>query len=257
MSYFYGKQKRYKLTDLKADTFAIAVFSNNVFFLEFSSIRAMYQWYKCIPSKTCHEIIRHAPRKLVLDVDGDCSIDLITKCLIRIFGDDANIVLYQSHGPVKTSWHIVVSNYYFKDHHYCKYVASLIPAKNIDMAVYSSTQFLRMEGSHKNGRTKVRDGYHALTSLEIFREGLVSCIDNAVEMVIKLPKAPVLDVSSSSNIDYDKTAFRIRSQKGDAIFFDRIRPSYCTICKRIHDSENIAIINGKLICWRKMDTNSR
>lgn len=250
MSYFYGKQRRYKLADLKEGTFAVAVFSENVFFLEFSSIRAMYQWYSGIPNKTCHEIIRRAPRKLVLDVDGDCNIDLITKCLASIFGDGANIVLYQSHGPVKTSWHIVVSNYYFQDHHYCKYIASLIPSKNIDMAVYSSTQFLRLEGSHKNGRTKMRTGYHTLTPLDTFREGLVSYIDDAVEMVIKLPKPLVSDTSSPSDLDYDRSAFKVRSQRGNAVFFDRIRPSYCVICKRVHDSENIAIINGKLICWR-------
>lgn len=249
MNYFYGKQKRYRVSDLKTGTFALAVFSENVFFLEFSSIGSMYHWYKSVPDKRCHEIIRDASRKFVLDVDGDCNIDMITRCLENIFGDDANIVLYQSHGPVKTSWHVVVSNYYFEDHHYCKYIASLIPGKSIDMAVYSSTQFLRMEGSHKNGRVKRRSGYHELTPLSKFKEGLISCIDNAIKMVIKMPK-PVALSTTPSDADYDKTAFRVRSQKGNAIFLDRIRPSYCTICKRVHNSENIAIINGKLICWR-------
>lgn len=249
MSYFYGKQKRYRVSDLKAATFALAVFSEKVFFLEFSSITSMYQWYKAVPDKRCHEIIRNGPRKFVLDVDGDCNIDMITRCLENIFGDGADIVLYQSHGPAKTSWHVVVSNYYLEDHHHCKYIASLIPGKSIDMAVYSSTQFLRMEGSHKNGRVKKRSGYHELAPLSKFQEGLISCIDNATKMVVKMPK-PLVSHTALSGGDYDKTAFRVRSQKGNTIFLDRIRPSYCAICKRMHDSENIAIINGRLICWR-------
>lgn len=249
MTYFYGKQKHYRLSDLKQDTFAIAVFSENVFFLEFSSLSSMYHWYRSVPDKRCHEIIRSESRKLVLDIDGDCSIDMITKCLENFFGGDADIILYQSHGPIKTSWHVVVANYYFENYNYCKYVASCMPSKNIDLAVYSSTQFLRMEGSHKNGRVKMRTGYHGLSPLSKFKEGIISCTDDATKMVIKIPK-PAVSNASAEEVDYDKTAFKVRSQNGHVIFLDRIRPSYCAICKRVHDSENMAIINGKLVCWR-------
>ena len=249
MNYFHTKKKHYKLSDLKDSTFAVAIFGDNVFFVEFSNLRSMYHWYTSIPNKCCHEVIRTPNRKLVLDIDGECNIEMVIKCVKKILGDDAHVVTYQSHGPLKTSWHLVVANYYFDDHHHCKYIASLLPAKNIDMAVYSSTQFLRMEGSHKNGRIKLRTGCHVLTSYDKFQEGLVSHIDHCKKVAIQIPKPRISPTTTS--VDYDTTAFKIRIQKDGITYLDRIKPSYCKLCHRIHENENIAITStGKLICWR-------
>jgi hypothetical protein len=116
------------------------------------------------------------------------------------------------------------------------------------MAVYSSTQFLRMEGSHKNGRIKLRSGCHTLTSYDKFQEGLISHIDHCKKLVIQIPKP---QITTTSVVDYDTTAFKIRMQKNGITYLDRIKPSYCKLCHRIHENENIAITStGKLICWR-------
>jgi hypothetical protein len=119
------------------------------------------------------------------------------------------------------------------------------------MAVYSNVQFLRMEGSHKNERVKLRSGHHALTPYPIFKEGLVSCIGGCKKLTIKIPKPP-----ASVNIavvDYDATAFKVRSRKNGITYLDRIRPSYCSLCDRVHDHENIAVTDvGKVICWRNV-----
>ena len=48
--------------------------------------------------------------------------------------------------------------------------------------------------------------------------------------------------------------FKIRRVSGNVVFLDRIRPSMCTECGRVHMSENAMIrINGNkflLVCWR-------
>jgi hypothetical protein len=36
--------------------------------------------------------------------------------------------------------------------------------------------------------------------------------------------------------------FKIRHRKGNVIVLDRIKPSYCNICKRIHEHENGYVI---------------
>lgn len=256
MNYFHTKRKHYRLSDLKNSTFAVAIFGSNVFFVEFVSLRSMYDWYISVPDKRCHEVIRSSNRKLVLDIDGECNVDIIIKCLKKILGDDTHVATYHSHGPVKTSWHLVVTNCYFEDHHYCKYIISILInqvgliGKNIDMAVYSSVQFLRMEGSHKNERVKLRSSYHAISPYPTFREGLISCIDRCRKVTMAIPK--LIPVASLSTVEHDTTAFKIRLQKGNITYLDRIRPSYCKLCERIHEHENIAITNaGQLICWRK------
>jgi hypothetical protein len=250
MNYFHSKRKHYRLSELSDATFAVAVFDTSVFFIKFVNIKSMYDWYSTVPNKCCHEVIRTPSRKLVLDIDGECNIDIILKCLKKLLGEDASIATYHSHGPAKTSWHLVVTNLYFEDHHHCKYIASLIAdySKNIDMAVYSGVQFLRMEGSHKNGRTKLRTGHHALSPYATFKEGVVSCIDNCRRVTMKIPKMPTF---VNKNVNYDATAFKIRSKRGGITYLDRIRPSHCNLCNRVHDHENIAITDaGRIICWR-------
>lgn len=163
-------------------------------------------------------------------------------------------------------------------------------ADAIDVCVYKSLQMFRLEGATKfqQQRWKYRGDRTRLTnSLTKFKEGIISytqdcyIIDTDIVVQYALDSGVYTlsnmggnsgiytllnsDAISNSNAvqrwKQDRTVgkmeqpippgFRIRSERNGFISLDRIYPTFCPTCNRVHEHENAFIIHGKLHCWRK------
>lgn len=213
------------------------------YYLTFSSAISMSYWYKQSTQRYYNEVIRkNVPRKFFLDIDDEQNIDGIITVVAELFGKD-NVIVFTT-SPQR--YHIVVNNYHTRSHHTCasiaQYIKQITQTSSIDMSCYSSMKCLRLEGSRKDRYIKT------LVTPHSFLDGLITYVQkNSEELPSITP--PRRSLPTNNNTTFDD-AFRIREVRNNIMYLDRIRPSYCDICKRIHDNENAAIINGKFMCWR-------
>lgn len=229
-----------KFWKLPTDGVMIIWSSTEKYYLKFSSAITMYHWYKNRVCPRYNEVIRNnVRRKFFLDIDGEPNIDRIITVVNELFGD---AVVFRT-SPNR--YHIVALHYHTTSQYTCKwfaeYIKKIVDTNSIDMGCYTSVKCLRLEGSYKDGYVKTMITNHT------FLDGLVTHInDDSEELLpIETPKS----ISFYMNVDIDD-AFVVREIKDNMTLLDRIRPSYCKICNRIHDKENAAIINGKFVCWR-------
>jgi hypothetical protein len=219
--------------------------STEKYYITFSSAISMSYWYKQTTQCYYNEVIRkNVPRKFFLDIDDEQNIDGIISVVAELFGKD-NVIVFTT-SPQR--YHIVVNNYYTRSHHTCAsiahYIQQITQSSSIDMSCYSSVKCLRLEGSRKNNHVKTLITPHS------FLDGLITYVQKDYEELPSInPPQRIFLTKANNNAIFDD-AFRIREVKKDIIYLDRIRPSYCDICKRIHDHENAAIIHDKFVCWR-------
>jgi hypothetical protein len=246
-------------------------------------------WYNKIPESTRHvyEVIRTTRQKFKLDVDNPDpkNRDLVLSQLEDVIAaiqrvlPRASFLVFETSGP-KTSFHVVECTYSFTD---AMHVRAFIDTHrlhqicpSIDLCVYKSTQMFRLEGSSKRGAPlRVKRLLRADKDVT-FYDGLVSHVVNCIPIstqtshihgapIKQLPSnhAPKRSSRHSSHdvVDWDPTAFRIRGKRKDphtlitCVSLTRIRPSYCPLCKRVHEHENAYLVvqpNGSFTwkCWR-------
>lgn len=222
--------------------------ANDKYYLTFSSVTSMYFWYKQAP-KPLHynEVIRkEVPRKFFLDIDDEPDIGRIQDCVSSLFGAD-NIIMFST-SPQR--YHIVINNFHTTSHHTCKiiakYIADVTQVSSIDMGCYASVKCLRLEGSCKKENGYIK---YNISDSDTFLDGLITHItNNSKELSSTIPVIPKRITSIVTA--FDDTVFRKRAVEGSITFFDRIRPSYCLQCKRVHNSENVFMIGHRFMCWR-------
>nr|QBK92944.1 MAG: DNA primase [Pithovirus LCPAC403] len=198
---------------------------------------------------------------------------------IRLDGKK-DILIYQSHGEEKFSYHVIIDNYCLSNAKECEDICVKTCeqmeskySKYVDLSVYKSTQQLRLLWSHKakSNRTKflmntfefkgetITRKYDSL--LDMFADSLISwtyscvIISSGVEIITN--RFSIEEVTEDdSNLAYSiflKTLkcdrpFKIEKIMGNLILLKRLLPSYCDICLRIHESENpyLIIKNGSI-----------
>lgn len=181
---------------------------------------------------------------------------------------ETDILVFSSHGPGKLSYHVIVNNWCLPDYNsnkeYCGRIISRIPdsfmmKKFMDITMYKSIQQLRIFGNTKVGkeRFKILDKHSLSIKDKDYRFKFMtillnSLITNTGSCRILEYTALVQKVWTGSNEELtleeikiveklpfilDGT-FEILDVKGRLIPLKRKTPSFCPICKRVHENEN-------------------
>lgn len=209
-------------------------------------------------------------------------VNELKKNILRLV-EDAVIAVYTSHTSKKFSFHVVVVNKSLSNHleskeFYAQAVKEMNPGyhKYIDEGVYSKKQQFRLIGCHKWGKENDKElcerlcwkyeipkRYRKNTWYYNFLMSLVSVTCDCDPLSgFQPPEKPRYDHGS---LEYDeedldrvlemfftdemKETFRflnMTEQEGAmVIILQRLRPSECQICKRVHEHENpFLIVNG-------------
>jgi hypothetical protein len=253
--------------------------SLDIFYLVCDTIDEFYAYYsaKRPCSRMYNEVINDgfSAQKFKLDIDGRIGANemkYVLKVMRRIFRKltrvKPEILVYD----ISTSHHIIVANICFPSAACCEMLANAIcekvfkryPTESslIDTTVYKKVQMFRIEGSTKYGqrRWKYATGFKELSSLEIFKKGIVSYVDECYHVEKDRVIDVMLDTDVYQPIEHEfkrkngakviPRGFVVRKKMDDLIVLDRITSSFCDICKRVHDSENAYIIGSTFFCRR-------
>lgn len=245
------------------------------------------------PDMTYHEIIENKAQKFYLDIDRikDNPYEKLDKILDHVvcwFHNVYNIILTTNDIVVLSntyeesiSFHVIIDNYALVDAREAKWfykrVVSLMSddlRSSID-TLYKVNQSFRIEGSSKRGKHvyNIRPPYYLFRGKVVYqsqnldyRSSLVSCTDHCILLdrmspdVLFSKEDPVPCVDDidllywyfdSYKMDLD--SYRIK-KTDNGIRLDRICPSYCALCDRVHESDNALFsITKEYIeykCWR-------
>lgn len=239
-------------------------------------------WYKQLPydKRTCHEVILTDRRKFILDIDHSNDeyyfymYDFkrhITSRIMYVFNEldlcKPHIFFYSMCKDEIISYHVVVTNMTFSAQT-CLGLCLLICHEQIwndlvDKSVYKRTQHIRLEGSTKYNqyRWKTLIGLDTPSISKYFQQSILSNINNVKHSDINITCSKIYQISSNFiNTDIDinnlQLNFKVRNIINNCIYLNRIRPSFCVQCNRIHLRENafLRYINNSLVfyCWRVM-----
>lgn len=247
------------------------------------TIEEFYAYYstKRPCSRMHNEVINDefSPQKFKLDIDGrigNNEMEYVLKVMRRIFRKltkvcKPDMLVYD----ISTSHHIIVSNICFPSATCCEMLANAICEKVskrypvvsslIDTTVYKGVQMFRIEGSTKYGqrRWKYLANTKELSPLDIFKKGIVSYIDECHHVDLDRVVDVMLDIGVYEPTEHESERnntginekiipkeFIVRKKMDNLIILDRIAPSYCTICKRVHDNDG-AYIGGRTFFCRR------
>jgi hypothetical protein len=240
----------------------------------FSSLASFLVYYATIPreERTFNEVIVDGPQKMRIDIDStlhmtECSwntlIELVSRTLQALIPDGV-LLIYDMSDEAKRSCHVIVDGIHLESSSHCKYlcsqVVSSIPDEyryTIDMGVYKSLQYFRMEGSTKlcTTRYKILDIERCKDPHTIL-DSLVAYVTNSKLMTLNIDR-PVArsSVSTLWSVCITSSSFNIRKIQGNMVILNRMMPSLCRICKRVHTSENAYIVITSNVqmyfkCWR-------
>jgi len=232
--------------------------------------------------RCCYEVILNRYQKPYFDIETtDINIDSeglildLIKCILETHPSilKSDIMVFSSHGKNKISYHVIIDNWCFPN---CSensaFARTVISKMNpifipyIDFEVYKSKQQMRLFGNHKyvedleTVREKilnplspwilkgdVRDDRHKWT--RIFLSSLISNATYCKYMPSWLEEKKTLrQIIESSDKDINKAIslipeeFCFDGKVGSLIKLKRLKPSYCSICLRIHEAENPYLI---------------
>ena len=194
-----------------------------------------------------------------------------------------DILIFTSHSVLKKSCHIILPNHYHLNNKDAKFLFDILIEKIppniqplIDASVYSSTQNFRMLHSSKfedtprvktfQPRWSHRDTTISYsfpedpgdTELFIFYSSLISMTHNSKlipfhssqpqTIIEPIPEKFINDIILACSNHISPFPFKFRSTNQNFINLDRLKPSYCSSCKTIHDKENpfISLSNRKI-----------
>lgn len=119
---------------------------------------------------SCHYEIISGKQCLYFDFDGSVALDFksLISSIIKNVGNKVKIILYESCGKIKFSYHVIVRGIYLENHVACGILAKRIISdcdneisKAFDSSVYTSRRNLRMIGSRKIDSMRVKK-FHSI-----------------------------------------------------------------------------------------------
>lgn len=189
----------------------------------------------------------------------------------------------------KYSYHIIVDNYYHENNiearAFCMEVIKEIPkySEFIDKGVYNSKQHFRMIKSCKYGSTRVKkfcskfeynqiNYVHQYTEeqlddkdLSLFLSSLISFTSGSDILPPFAPVKKIIEYGIENDISEEiannamelleqilknDSPFEIQEIKGSLIILKRLGPSYCPVCKKIHDKQHpYMIVSRSKVLW--------
>jgi hypothetical protein len=188
--------------------------------------------------------------------DFEAHVKARIKEVLQEFDISPEILVYDMSTEHSISYHFIVSNIAFSTKT-CQGLCELI-CKNqiweqlVDRGVYKRIQMMRIEGSKKYGTTSIHKPYIDISKSFI---GNVSSITHSYLNINMREKQDVKYNSIMFLPHIILAHYKIREVRGDAMFLDRIRPSMCMQCNRVHTSENAVILRSRtsnpiFMCWR-------
>lgn len=277
-------------------------------FALFDTVNEIEEYIENTNPNTLHfyEVIKNRGQKPHFDIDIDTRkfkrvngpdvvkniIQTICKVLesvgvhINIFKD---ILIYDSTGKDKISYHIIVDNYYHVDHKeahaFYRKIIDQLPEKYkwfIDHSVYTKSQQFRLLGSRKQNseRVKVYSSMNNYKPKHPLKSSMVSYIEgckllpefkdpqedekvyddrvdlNEMQIDGKDLLTKCLDMMEQKFTYRGVLPFKYKETRDKLILLSRIAPSYCEVCNREHENENpfMFISSGGLLkfsCRRK------
>jgi hypothetical protein len=251
----------------------------DIHYLVCDTIDEFYKYYsmKNPSSRMYNEVINdeYSYQKFKLDIDGFIgtnemkymleSVRKIFRKLTKMYKPE--IFVYN----ISTSHHIVVTNLSFSATS-CEMLANAIyervykqypqEASLIDTTVYKKVQMFRLEGSTKYAqrRWKYLADTKELSPLEIFKKGIISYVDECHHINDDTVVDTMLDIGvyqpSEYNSDIKRSVKKIpkgfiaRKVLDNLVVLNRIHPSFCDVCKRIHEHENAYMVGRHFFCYR-------
>lgn len=274
----FGKDFVRKLPQLNKHEIVIQ-HSGNRMYTKFNNLSAFQHWYLNLKptQRMFAEIIGSGPQKFRLDLDGDISDPQLlirdVQNFFQIMGHGTpQILFYDISSSDKMSYHLIVSSHYFSDNISCKiFTDSLIQFSQsspwtlcVDTGVYKSIQGFRLEGSTKwqQQRWKYLFGTQQINP-KSFPDSLLGNINPQTMHHISIPHSQIQKYLSSRpkpspNLTTTSIppGFTIRQTLDNGIVtLNRIKPTYCNLCDRIHEHENAYMIGNKFVCFRYSSTN--
>lgn len=253
--------------------------SLDIYYIVCDTVEEFYAHYltKDPSSRMYNEVIndKFSPQKLKIDIDGRIGDDEMTyllKIIRKLFRYLTTIIPEMLVYDISTSHHIIVANFCFTAA-CCEMLASVIcekvskryptVASLIDIGVYKKVQMFRIEGSTKYGqrRWKYFAGTKKLSSLEIFKKGIISHVDDChyidadkvVDTALDIGVFKYAERESEKMQSMNKSIpkeFIVRKIVDNLTVLDRIAPSYCDLCSRVHDNDGAYMVGKKFFCRR-------
>jgi hypothetical protein len=206
------------------------------------------------------------------------SICLVLKDMGVDVEKDRDILIYDSNGKEKRSYHILINNYCHSNNleakeFYKRVITGMKDKKNskyIDNMVYSKKQQFRILGSQKlgSGRVKKLNSIFKIDDivyehkydevLEDFQKSIVNLSESLVSFTKDCKILPhLIKTEKEYNIKHEditddtvELAFKYMKEKFEEVVFGiyrvepgmimlwRYKPSYCYVCKRNHDNQH-------------------
>jgi hypothetical protein len=254
--------------------------SLDIRYLVCDTVDEFYAYYsrKGPCSRMFNEVINDnfSLQKFKLDIDGRIGdtemqyvLKTIRKILRRLTKRRPEMLVYD----ISTSHHVVVDGLCFSSGS-CEMLANAVSEKLsrkypmvsslIDTCVYKKVQMFRIEGSTKYGQRRwKRLNGGELSALETFKKGVISyvdeclCIDSddVVDVMLDIGVyRPTEHVHKKDNVSTPSIPkeFVVRKKMDDLVVLDRIAPSFCDVCQRVHESENAYMVGRMFFCRRSM-----
>jgi len=277
----------------------VALKKNNYLFSIFDTYLEFYRYLKSIPiyERCFFEVIpgniQQKPRFDIEITDKhpsfekytingfDTALDNIIKSILSVeprINIEKDILLFDSSGKNKISYHIVINNFFHNDKTEAKYfydkVMENLPRDYctfIDKSVYSSMQQFRIINSQKYQTGRIKKLVHewkfekktihveypeppenedhknimelGMSLITQTNDCLLIPINiqkNFTEIILEdLEKDQVTKAFELLKHEIDsENVYEISEVKESVIILKRLKPSFCKTCKRIHEAEN-------------------
>ena len=258
-------------------------------YAKFRTFREFAHYFKNIPynHKCFHEVIPgFLPQKPYFDIDVEDisqydNVNDAIKCLLIAVKEmlpqikDRDILVFNSNGENKISYHIVIDRWCFLDYRnnkaFVDKVLELLPEnyrKFFDIGIYTSLHNFRMFNNHKinSDRVKILDEKSTwiyeikdkFTEFENFMNILGASLISNASCCNLLPnfyipnnrKYNITDIClSDDEVDiileccqkFEKSKvlpYKVVHVKGLLIELKRTAPSFCKVCQRTHENQN-------------------
>ncbi len=182
------------------------------------------------------------------------------------------ILVFESHGPNKKSYHVIIDGYYHETNieagcFYHNVIDMMLPYHSlyIDSSVYKTVQQFRMLGSRKNGTNRIKRFLRRKDYIpkDLFLRSLISytgrckvlpSFDTSEEDMNFSTNQPSINIDDQSDLvqkslnilasycdapyNSSKFPFSLISTKKNLMILKRLFPSFCQRCDRVHEKEN-------------------
>jgi hypothetical protein len=263
----------------------VARYENYYSFTFFPTWKELYNFISSegIGRMSLYEVIPDEWQKLHFDldiIDGVCHQDVLEETVSgielsfqQLYHQPLNLthdlLVYESHGNGKYSYHIVIDNYSVSGKKQAKAFYHNVIAnmtnytKYVDSAVYKSNQQFRLLGCCKHNTDRVKKfvpTWNYKSNIITYNGSEDSALrfrSSLVSLTSYTRRLPNIDVEPDYSLDDEYLSlpevkmvlrlcaqhinpfpFVLREVKGKIIVLKRISPSFCNICRRVHQHEN-------------------